>query len=330
MNQKLIKDLQERRIYLIYNRESSEDLKRVLKAAFPFDVFAKYAPPNYFNNSYKIFNPEIGGTTWSVNEVDLANTGITKGVPLKNFLEDTYTLEELKDKEIAIHCETQEEWVRICKMTNFGDEGTIKSFNCSDGLGKDGTPINCISLYNGKGYSCKEFYMNRGYKIIPSYQVDTKVEKKVIGYKAPYNLFGDRVKGGVLYQRYVDNYSPVEWDRDYHETHFKLPKEIVEKWEPVYEDTTKYETVIIGDSHKITINNKRQIKGERTYTITDWEKLYERVTFNPFKMNVNNITQIGYPVSLDKASLTIGCVANITLKQIKAVIDTYYQLNPQI
>ena len=70
--------------------------------------------------------------------------------------------------------------------------------------------------------------------------------RKIIGYKAPYDMFGGVIKKGCFYEKLNQYYNPIT----YNTTNYSLPAEIVEKWPPVYEeekimlDGSKYEIEI--------------------------------------------------------------------------------------
>jgi len=60
-----------------------------------------------------------------------------------------------------------------------------------------------------------------------------QMEKKIIGYKAPYDLFGGNIKAGELFSKVTENsYKTTSTGSTQYSRH--LPKEIVEQWEPVY------------------------------------------------------------------------------------------------
>jgi hypothetical protein len=61
---------------------------------------------------------------------------------------------------------------------------------------------------------------------------------KIIGYKAPYDLFKGEVKKGTIYKidkKNITNSGTCGWTDDYNYSYTNLPLEIVEQWEPVYE-----------------------------------------------------------------------------------------------
>jgi len=89
--------------------------------------------------------------------------------------------------------------------------------------------------------------------------LNMNTEKKVLGYKAPFDLFGGKIKKETIYRKSkieTNEYCP---NLDSYKTDFScnLPKEIVEQWEKVYEEEYK-----IGDFVYIT-NTGFSIKGAK-------------------------------------------------------------------
>jgi len=72
------------------------------------------------------------------------------------------------------------------------------------------------------------------------------VMKKIIGYKAPTDLFKGVVIKDTIYKDFgtsqVNQYSPENKLQGC----YSLPKEIVETWEPVYEETIREKIIYIG------------------------------------------------------------------------------------
>ena len=68
-----------------------------------------------------------------------------------------------------------------------------------------------------------------------SSETATDGNKKIIGYKCPIDLFGGTTKRGEVFKKGNDFYY---WTANTGQTQYSkhLPKEIVEEWEPVYEE----------------------------------------------------------------------------------------------
>lgn len=89
---------------------------------------------------------------------------------------------------------------------------------------------------------------------------DYKMNKKIIGYKAPMDLFEGEVKKGTIYNgnpKEASSQKPnTYWIKDNFSTKYNLPKEIVETWEPVYE-SQKLNKVGV---HDVSYLNKTTVK----------------------------------------------------------------------
>jgi hypothetical protein len=80
----------------------------------------------------------------------------------------------------------------------------------------------------------------------------TTEKRKIIGYKVPYDLFTSAIKKNHLYKLndWIENtYYPDDYSKT---SKYILPKEIVEQWEVVYEET-KFK---VGDWITFKFNNK--------------------------------------------------------------------------
>ena len=140
-------------------------------------------------------------------------------------------------------------------------------------------------------------------------------EKEIIGYKTPFNMFNGDVKKGHVFRK-------VPGDNSYypenHSTLYKnLPKEIVETWEPIYEEKKESILYIGVPLQKITISkNKISCDGR----IIDYSTLlYLGSNFNP------TIDMLGnWFVSIPK--IKIGCT-EITKDELTKVINEYTKIN---
>lgn len=122
-----------------------------------------------------------------------------------------------------------------------------EAFKIRDTL--NGTSLYYGRLYNSKNWNCCDRLNSQLFigwnNIIPLKEFEEKkvtkfMEKKIIGYKAPYDLFGGIVKKGDLffyngtgyYHTFINDNRLRTVKRGSH----PLPKEIVETWEPYYEE----------------------------------------------------------------------------------------------
>ena len=113
-----------------------------------------------------------------------------------------------------------------------------------------------------------------------------KEQRKIKGYLAPYDLFGDHVKAGHLFIRFNEYYYcasniPPQW---------KLPSEIVETWEPVY----KNEFPKFGSYSGKLVDGGLRIKyGCQEYEVQDIktiESLMEKYSIYNFFIQHEHIT----------------------------------------
>ena len=93
-------------------------------------------------------------------------------------------------------------------------------------------------------YNNKHVYNTHKLITIEQFKKHILMEKKIIGYKAPMDLFGgynpDVVKG-TLFVKLIDEHQwyTTEKEKLKSSPAYVFPKEIVETWEPVYEDDYK-------------------------------------------------------------------------------------------
>lgn len=89
-------------------------------------------------------------------------------------------------------------------------------------------------------------------------------QRKIIGYKAPFDMYQGKVKNGDLFSitsnpnYYTSNNASDKW----------LPKEIVEKWDVAYEEE-KLEIVEWGNLNKYNYGYIYFDKGKLTQEILD-------------------------------------------------------------
>lgn len=172
-----------------------------------------------------------------------------------------------------------------------------------------------ISLEQFKKYVLKEENMGNIYGDC------TPPKRKIIGYKTPYDLFQGEVKKGSIYKlsKFPLSKNPYKVEgRGASIT--SLPKEIVESWEPVYEETTK--TLVLGNKGiKITISKNCIIAEDKQFFINDLQAL-----LIPRISSITTVATQGWSVELLGATYKIGC-STFTLDEIKLIVGTYKQIN---
>lgn len=138
----------------------------------------------------------------------------------------------------------------------------------------------------------EEFVIMDGYTKITFEQFKKYVlkqeDKKIIGYKVPHNLCNGIIKAGSIYVKRNDptsyNYSP-----DGSSNGFNLPKEIVEKWEPVYESV---EEDIFIDKFKVEFKENATIAfGNRSWSnlsLQDLHRTMKTIKSKAIFLTINN------------------------------------------
>lgn len=157
-------------------------------------------------------------------------------------------------------------------------------------------------------------------EIIEYFKRKPMKKREIIGYKAPYNLFGGGVEAGEIY---IPNDRKSAYFNKY--GHFSLPKEIVEEWEPVYK--INEETVEInGYTFKISKDG--------IYFVDEGKWIYseslEMLLGNPnilTKSFLEDQWSCGYVVSYN--SFTIGCTSGFKREDIERVLSIYDKLNKE-
>lgn len=143
--------------------------------------------------------------------------------------------------------------------------------------------------------------------------------KTPIGYKAPYDLFGGKVKKGTVYlvdRQHSTNINSCSFDKD--EVMYNLPKELVEQWEPVYKKQAVNLKISSssGDFNVRISEDGIQAEGE-TISI---QALYQ----------LKDSAKIGTNIGSWEAfysHVTIGCKKSISLEEITRIITEYEKFN---
>lgn len=106
-------------------------------------------------------------------------------------------------------------------------------------------------------------------------------EGKIIGYKCPMDLFEGKVKAGELYK--LTSIETEYYPQNYTNS-CRLPRELVETWEPVYDEQFK-----VGD----WVTYLPDTGGEGTHQITEWgSAIYCQLSNGkaPFKVTLRKAT----------------------------------------
>lgn len=112
--------------------------------------------------------------------------------------------------------------------------------------------------------------------------------KKIIGYKSPIK-FGNGVEVGMIFER-IPNIANYYRPKDKHDDIFnRLPQEIVETWEPIYEEEVK--TINMG-SFNLTVKDKKVFHKNEDITdvVLDISKYRIMQKVGRYTARIENIT----------------------------------------
>lgn len=162
------------------------------------------------------------------------------------------------------------------------------------------------------------------FHVLDDKYVEPKVPK-LIGYKAPINLFNDTIVAGdvLVIQDRPDTYQVKRIPK-----YFTLPHEIVEKWEKVYEEES-IELILGTMKDKILIEKGSISYRGQKIKVLDLSTIVNTLT------KITRLTIIDYPVSividdLNKPIVRIGCESEnhlFSINELQSVIDAYEKLN---
>lgn len=135
-----------------------------------------------------------------------------------------YTKEYLKKNKIAIRCENQNEANSVFLL--------FKGHDC------DWTPENtCFAVDNACGaIFFREVDCESDGLSVVSYSEFVQDTRKIIGYRCPFDMYNGNVKKGDIYVVATCVYLCYPKKNDYGSMTHSLPSQIVEQWEPVYEE----------------------------------------------------------------------------------------------
>lgn len=275
-----------------------------------FKVVLNYLNENH-GSYYKYRNHEYYGydgcgNNNSTGTICMDSTKYFKNNPI------LLTLEEFK-KAIGIEEEfvLPEKW---CIKTNNDTRKIINGFLIKNGyeskLSQDyycHYPLlhgNC-SAYDNKIIGYTEITFEQFKK----YVLKMNDNKKIIGYKSPIK-FGNGVEVGMIFER-IPNIANYYRPKDKHDDIFnRLPQEIVETWEPIYEEEVK--TINMG-SFNLTVKDKKvfhkneDITNFVKYLVENYDRSYR---IQSFTVEIDEIT-----------FKTTGCQHNTKLSDWLKVYD---------
>lgn len=219
--------------------------------------------------------------------------------------------------ELALLAEKYQYRVQCDAKTNKFPENTILRFNYDS---KEFHGCDSLSFYPINFIPKEEFI-----KLLTQ-------DKKIIGYRSPIDLFRGNWKAGTIFVK--DNgkdltmfYKPKDCTNN---SVWSMPEDIVETWEPVFEENQSI-TIKVGSKNKeITIfkDGKIQIESETT-TIQMVKALYSDFS-NDFSAT-ERIIGTNWKISIDKNArfIRIGCIEHnnlFSLTDLTYIIDIYDKL----
>jgi hypothetical protein len=147
-----------------------------------------------------------------------------------------YTKEYLISNKIAIECTWQGEAETICKILGVEPKHEYSVYVKS-----------CFLSFNQNSqafsFYTRKVVVSYGETIIPAseviadYEASQKPKGRIIGYKVPFDTFNGSVKMGTIYVKADCGYMYYPETNSYGSLSCNLPAEIVESWEPVYEES---------------------------------------------------------------------------------------------
>jgi len=273
------------------SREQFDKLKAHFEKLYPGD----YSRVQYSKNSYyRFYQERLSYESFQAEHANYMSCSYTKAAEcIKSTNEISFEEFDFEDEFVlpakwCVKRDTKEkslilsEWANKVSNTDrhegYSDKNFIHSENVSsysssprsDGKQKGFTEITFEQF--------KKYVLNQNNR-----------NKKIIGYKCPTSLFGDLIKEGTVYKSTNNNLTHVYGDyipddKQATADRFKLPAEIVETWEPVYEEQFK-----AGD----WVTYLPDTGGEGTHQITEWvSALYCQLSNGkaPFKVTLRKAT----------------------------------------
>lgn len=344
-NQKLIDKVLNKEASILHtqNPDDLETLIQLLKAIFPED---KYEPNGTSKYYYNDINNKWDSSGYNLNR---------ESIPLKDFiLKELPAVWCVKDDGSQLFKDTVIKYLndKFKEKLNGGNRNYYYGITIDKNINFF-MPNNIEKYFENNILTLEEF--------IEITQMNTKnTNKKIIGYKTPYDLYNGEIKKGTTCVKYSHGnvkkaYRAINYNPN---GYYALASEIVETWEPVYEEEYKVGDWVIGwhciyksfketpwkiykieenyiysDNYSNTgISNirkatKEEIDNFLNITINNYK--LEITSNNDFKFGCNNFTRN----QLDAYILLVEREADITmfgtkidlelLNKIKVQLDNY-------
>lgn len=271
---------------------SKEERQQVYK----FLVDNRNYDKGYLGKDFSIIvcNKKQGNTNWRI-------LSDAKEINGKNY--NVYTFEQFKKMYLEEEFVLPEKW---CIEVTDENRDILNNYRIN--IKKYSiTPITYKYMYkDGSGDSFTLFYAKEiTFEQFLKYILKQEtMEKEIIGYKTPYNMYGGQVKKGDIWtlNKYDNGYQSNANVTD-------LPKEIVEQWEKVYKEEKtivkmyssnkgEFEIEVVGKKAYYRPDNKELTK-EFIEEILDWFD-------DSINHSYDSRTKLLY--SLTVQSLKVGCM----------------------
>jgi len=153
-----------------------------------------------------------------------------------------------------------------------------------------------------------------------------KMDKKIIGYKAPYDLFGGKIEAGTVYVPSADPEYYSSTNRG-----CAIVKEIVETWEPVYEEQEVVKSVNVnGLKFQISKEGIFCVQEKRWLNIGDIRDLVMSAPYG-IRSSIESSHTGLYPktdtYTVYPETFKIGCTSGFTREDIRRALNIYNDLN---
>ena len=183
---------------------------------------------------------------------------------------------------------------------------------------------NCFYTINkGSKYlnlqSCN--YTSKTYTLQQLKNLENNME--TIGYKAPHDLFGGRIKKGTLY--YVAGHFGItnkeygyasDGNGSYNSLSLTIPSEIVELWEPVYK--SKEIELNLSNNKKVLVGKNLIKAAGQEFNIDMIKSLLEPKVEKVFA---------DWRVEIKEVTYSIGCWKDVTKANLELIVKTYEEYN---
>lgn len=282
LNKQLIERLANGEIAVDNSNSNLELLKAVLKEAFLRDNSIPQGKSTYYQKHSKDY--------WVALEFTILPT-----ILLSDFLEEEFVLPEKWCIEVTDENRDILNNYRI----------NIKKYSI--------TPITYKYMYNdGSGDSFTLFYAKEiTFKQFLKYILKQEtMEKEIIGYKTPYNMYGGQVKKGDIWtlNKYDNGYQSNANVTD-------LPKEIVEQWEKVYKEEKTIVKMYSSNKGEFEI----EVVGKKAYYRPEHKELSLQFIKNILNLFENKTIGLEYSIEVD--SLKVGCMEGTRKSDWQKVYD---------